>query len=53
MHLSWLKKRLGKHQENFSSYKWGNVGVAQDKSGGVHIFLHNKNNSWAQTGSHV
>jgi len=47
LHLIWLKEKIGSHQEKHSSYKWGVIGVAQDRSAGVHIFLHNNNNVWA------
>ena len=47
LHLDWLQSKLGKTQKAYSVYKWGKVGVAQDRSNGVHIFIHNKNNSWA------
>ncbi|HFQ5338104.1 TPA: hypothetical protein ACGVBC_004335 [Vibrio vulnificus] len=47
MHLNWLQSKLGKAQSEYTSYKWGNVGIAQDRSNNVHIFIHNKNNSWA------
>ena len=47
LHLTWLKSKLGKKQSKYTTYKWGKAGVAQDKSAGVHIFLHNSNNSWA------
>ena len=45
LHLLWLKKKLGSHQGKYTSYEWGVVGVAQDKSGGVYVFLHNNNNT--------
>ncbi len=47
MHLNWLQSKLGKRQESYTAYKWGKVGVAQDRSDNVHIFIHNQNNSWA------
>lgn len=47
MHLNWLQSKLGKGQDSYSAYKWGKVGVAQDRSDNVHIFIHNQNNSWA------
>ncbi len=31
-----------------TDYPWGSAGVAQDRSGGVHVFLHNRNNTWAR-----
>lgn len=46
MHLDWLQSKLGEGQGSYTSYKWGKVGVAQDKSDDVHIFIHNQNNSW-------
>ena len=48
LYLGWLMKKLGlKPKVNIVSTSgalpvWGTT-----KSGGVHIFLHNKNNSWA------
>lgn len=50
LHLVWLQNRLGSHQGKYTSYKWGVVGVAQDKSGGVYVFLHNSKNTWAGGG---
>lgn len=47
LHRSWLKKKMGADPEKCPSHPWGVVGVAQDRSGGVHIYLHNKNNTWA------
>jgi|SRR5690554_52611 len=47
LHINWLQSKLGKSQESYTSYRWGKVGVAQDRSDNVHIFIHNKNNSWA------
>ena len=47
MHLDWLQSQLGEGQGSYTSYKWGKVGVAQDKSDDVHIFIHNQNNGWA------
>ena len=47
MHLSWLQSQLGKEQGCYATYRWGRAGVAQDRSGNVHIFIHNQNNSWA------
>lgn len=53
LHLLWLKKKLGSPQGKYTSYKWGVVGVAQDRSGGVHVFLHNNNNTWASGGANA
>ncbi|MCL2915147.1 hypothetical protein L2725_15410 [Shewanella corallii] len=47
MHLDWLQSKLGKGQDTYTSYQWGKVGVAQDRSDNVHIFIHNQNNTWA------
>jgi hypothetical protein len=47
MHLDWLQSKLGEAQDSYTSYRWGNVGVAQDRSDNIHIFIHNKNNGWA------
>lgn len=46
MHLDWLQLKIGKGQDSYTAYNWGKVGVAQDKSDNVHIFIHNQNNSW-------
>ena len=48
--IVWLKKKLDSPKGKYSSYKWGVVGVAEDKSSGVYVFLHNKNNTWAHGG---
>jgi len=49
LHLTWLKGKLGEKQERYTKYHWGAAGVAQDRSSDVHIFIHNRNNSWAVT----
>jgi hypothetical protein len=46
-HLQWLRKKLGSDQDSYTQYRWGLVGVANGKGGEVHIFIHNRNNSWA------
>jgi len=47
-HRKWIAKKLGKDPGAMTTYPWGSAGVAQDKSGGVHIYLHNRNNTWAR-----
>ena len=47
-HRRWIASKLGKDPGGLTDYPWGSAGVAQDKSGGVHIFLHNRNNTWAR-----
>lgn len=47
-HRRWIAGKLGKDPGGLTDYPWGSAGVAQDKSGGVHIFLHNRNNTWAR-----
>lgn len=47
-HRRWITRKLGNDPGGLARYPWGSAGVAQDKSGGVHIFLHNRNNTWAR-----
>ena len=47
-HRRWIAKKLGKDPGAMATYPCGSAGVAQDKSGGVHIYLHNRNNTWAR-----
>ena len=47
-HRRWIARKLGQDPGGLTRYSWGSAGVAQDKSGGVHIFLHNRNNTWAR-----
>ncbi len=47
-HRRWVTRKLGKDPGGATNYPWGSAGVAQDKSGGVHVFLHNRNNAWAR-----
>ncbi|SFQ21727.1 hypothetical protein [Ralstonia sp. NFACC01] len=47
-HRRWIASKLGKDPGGLTRYLWGSAGVAQDKSGGVHIFLHNRNNTWGR-----
>lgn len=42
----WLTSKLGK-ASGLVRFPWGSAGVATDRSGNSHVFLHNKNNSWA------
>ncbi len=45
-HARWVVKKLGAADGAHASYPWGSAGVARDRSGDVHIYLHNRNNSW-------
>lgn len=47
-HRRWITGKLGRDPNGSAIYPWGSAGVAQDKSGGVHVFLHNANNTWAR-----
>ncbi len=47
-HRRWMTRKLGQDPGGLTDYPWGSAGVAQDKSGGVHVFLHNRNNIWAR-----
>ncbi|MGN8060386.1 hypothetical protein ACTJK4_01870 [Ralstonia sp. 22111] len=47
-HRRWIAGKLGQDPGGLTRYPWGSAGVAQDKSGGVHIFLHNCNNTWGR-----
>ncbi|GCB05423.1 hypothetical protein [Ralstonia sp. SET104] len=47
-HRGWIARKLGDDPGDLARYPWGSAGVAQDKSGGVHVFLHNRNNTWAR-----
>lgn len=47
-HRRWIAGKLGQDPGGMTVYPWGSAGVAQDKSGGVHVFLHNRNNTWAR-----
>jgi hypothetical protein len=42
----WLADKIG-FADSLARFPWGSVGVATDRSGRSHVFLHNKNNSWA------
>ncbi|GAB3244640.1 hypothetical protein [Chitinimonas naiadis] len=46
-HERWLKKQLGDVSASYAKLEWGVVGVAQDKSDNIYIYLHNCNNTWA------
>jgi hypothetical protein len=43
----WLADKLG-YSGSYARFPWGSAGVATDRSGNSHVFLHNKNNSWAR-----
>ena len=43
----WLADKLG-FASSLARFPWGSAGVATDRSGNSHVFLHNKNNSWAR-----
>jgi hypothetical protein len=43
LHLRWLRERLGEAQKTYTKYSWGDAGVAEDKSGGVFVFITSKN----------
>jgi hypothetical protein len=47
LHERWLIKQIGNVSTNNTRFKWGVVGVAQDKSDNIYIYLHNRNNTWA------
>lgn len=47
-HRKWIAKKLGNDPGAMATYPWGSAGVAQDRNGGVHIYLHNRNNTWAR-----
>lgn len=47
-HRRWITGKLGRDPHGIAIYPWGRAGVAQDKSGGVHVFLHNTNNTWVR-----
>jgi len=47
LHERWLKKQIGEITTNHLRYNWGVIGVAQDKSDNIFIYLHNRNNTWA------
>ena len=47
-HLEWLRDKLGPQQGMHTRYGWGVAGVATDKSGDSHAFLHNANNTWGR-----
>lgn len=47
-HRRWITRKLGQDPGGLTNYPWGSAGVAQDKSGGVHVFLYNRNNAWAR-----
>lgn len=42
----WLGRQLG-FGGALARYPWGSAGVATDRSGNSHIFVHNANNRWA------
>ncbi|WP_145927184.1 hypothetical protein [Jeongeupia sp. USM3] len=42
----WLTSKLGQ-TSGLACFPWGSAGVAMDRSGNSHVFLHNKNNCWA------
>lgn len=44
---NWLKEQLDESYSSDRRYKWGVVGVAQDKSDNIYIYIHNRNNRWA------
>jgi hypothetical protein len=46
-HEYWLKKQIGENSTNPMKFKWGVIGVAQDRSDNISIYLHNRNNTWA------
>lgn len=41
----WLSDQLG-FGGSLACFSWGSAGVASDRSGNSHVFLHNKNNNW-------
>lgn len=43
----WLTDKLD-FGGDLVSFPWGVVGVATDRSENSHVFMHNKNNSWAR-----
>jgi hypothetical protein len=43
----WLADKLG-FAGSLARFPWGSAGVATDRSGNSHVFLHNKNNSWVR-----
>jgi len=43
----WLTDQLG-FSESLARFPWGSAGVATDRSGSSHVFMHNQNNSWAR-----
>jgi hypothetical protein len=43
----WLADQLG-FGGALARFPWGSAGVATDRSGNSHVFVHNKNNSWAR-----
>ncbi len=47
LHEGWLKSQIGETPTALAKFKWGVVGVAQDKSDNIYVFLHNSNNTWA------
>lgn len=47
-HRRWIAKKLGQDPGSMTAYSWGSAGVAQDKSGGVYVFLHHRNDSLAR-----
>ena len=42
-HAEWLHNKLGILDGATTGFSWGSVGVATDKSGNVHTFVHNRN----------
>lgn len=45
----WLNGQIG-FGGGLARFPWGSAGVATDRSGNSHVFIHNKNNSWAHCG---
>lgn len=43
---AWLTEHIGA-ASGLVRFAWGCAGVASDRSGDSHVFLHNKNNHWA------
>ncbi|WP_137719086.1 hypothetical protein [Methylobacillus flagellatus] len=43
----WLTDQLG-FSDSLARFPWGSAGVATDRSGSSHVFMHNQNNSWAR-----
>ncbi|MGY4516302.1 hypothetical protein [Lysobacter sp. HA18] len=42
----WLVRQIG-FGGALARFPWGGAGIATDRSGNSHVFIHNANNSWA------